>query len=417
MAENIKEYDDEIDLLSLLLTIWEGKWKIVSIMAVSLLSVFSFDIIKPNKIFIAQTEIKTITSFEFDRYRLFNASLTKFDKGNKEVKIFNISKENLLGLYIEQIDEGALLEIGIDKFELIDKDEFDNDKDYREAIQKFASEIEVLRPINGDEKTKGEKRLYHVLRAEYDDEEKWKQLITFLDIEANKRVKEIITNRFKSIVSVEEQIKNFLIRDINIAIENQTKDYDRITKDRLAFLSEQAAIARKLGVKKNTIESQMFDTQNTVVTNVKTDTPFYLRGYEAIEEEINLIKGRQDKISFVKDLFKLEQEKRKLEQDRTLQRAEKKKVFLESFLALEVKKRAIEQDETLDRAKDLFNKTPLNENDFKSTLVKVAATDFEIINKRNLYYVLALVLGGMIGVVFVLISKAIIDRKAKLTQS
>jgi hypothetical protein len=55
-----------------------------------------------------------------------------------------------------------------------------------------------------------------------------------------------------------------------------------------------------LGVKKNTIESQMFDTQNTVVTNVKTDTPFYLRGYEAIEEEINLIKGRKDKTAFMK---------------------------------------------------------------------------------------------------------------------
>ena len=132
----------------------------------------------------------------------------------------------------------------------------------------------------------------------------------------------------------------------------------------------------------------MFDTQNTVVTNVKTDTPFYLRGYEAIEEEIKIIKGRKDKTAFMKDLFKLEQEKRKLE-----------------------------QDETLDRAKDLFNKTPLNENDFKSTLVKVAATDFESNNKRNLSYALALVLGGMIGVVFVLISKAIIDRKAKLTQS
>jgi hypothetical protein len=61
------------------------------------------------------------------------------------------------------------------------------------------------------------------------------------------------------------------------------------------------AIARKLGIKKNTIESQMFDTQNTVVTNVKTDTPFYLRGYEAIEEEINLIKGRKNKSAFVKD--------------------------------------------------------------------------------------------------------------------
>jgi LPS O-antigen subunit length determinant protein (WzzB/FepE family) len=372
-----KVQDDEIDLLSLFQTIWEGKWKILSIMAVSLLSVFSFNIIKPNTTFIAQTEIKPITSFQLDKYRLFNASLKKIDSENVEVNIFNISRENLLALYIEQIEEGSLLETGIDKFELINKDDFENDNDYKEAIQKFASEIEVLRPINIGVKAKGDIRLYYVLNATYNDVDKWKQLIRFIDTEANKRVKEIITNRFKSIVSVEEQKKTFAIRDIDIAIENQRKDYDRITKDRLAFLSEQAAIARKLGVKKNTIESQMFGTQNTVLTNVKTDTPFYLRGYEAIEEEINLTKGRKDKSAFMKDLYKLEQEKRRLE-----------------------------QDETLDRAKDLFNKTPLNENDFKSTIVKVAATDFESNNKRNLYYALALVLGGMIGVVFVLIANA-----------
>ena len=112
-----------------------------------------------------------------------------------------------------------------------------------------------------------------------------------------------------------------------------------------------------------------------------------------------------------------EVEKRAIEQDRTLQRAEQNKVFLESLLALEVKKRAIEQDETLDRAKDLFNKTPLNENDFQPALFKVAATNFETNNKRNLFYALALVLGGMIGVVFVLISKALINRKAMPTQS
>jgi LPS O-antigen subunit length determinant protein (WzzB/FepE family) len=430
-----KVQDDEIDLLSLLQTIWQGKWKILSIMAVSLLSVFGFNTVLPNKTFTAQTEIKPITSFEFDKYRLFNASLKKINSENVEVNNFNILKESLLALYIEQIEEGTLLETGIEKFELINKDDFENDYDYREAIQKFASEIEVLRPINVDGKAKGEIRLYHIFSGQYNDEDKWKKLIGFVDTETNKRVKEIISKRFKSIVSVEEQMKTYAIKDIDIEIENAekdfdkkmeqfeleqqfkledvttqidnaTKDYDRITKDRLAFLSEQAAIARKLGVKKNTIESQMFDTQNTVVTNVKTDTPFYLRGYEAIEEEINLIKGRKDKISFVKDLFKLEQAKRQLEQDRTLQRTEQNKVFLEGLLALEVKKRAIEQDETLDRAKDLFNETPLTENDFKSTMVKVAATDFESKNKRKLYYALALVLGGMIGVVFVLIANA-----------
>jgi hypothetical protein len=337
---------------------------------------------------------------------LFNASLKRFDADNVEVNIFNISKESLLALYIEQIEEGTLLETGIDKFELINKDDFENDNDYREAIQKFASEIEVLRPINVEGKAKGEIRLYHVLSAEYNDADKWKKLIRFVDSEASKRVKEIITNRFKSVVSVEEQKKTFAIKDIDINIENAkkdydkkmeqleleqqfkledvttqidnaTKDYDRRTKARLAFLSEQAAIARKMRIDKNTISTQRFNAQNAFVTNVKTDTPFYLRGYIAIEEEINLIKGRKDKISFVKDLFKLEQEKRKLE-----------------------------QDETLDRAKDLFNKTPLNETDFKSTVVKVAATDFESNNKRNLYYALALVLGFIIGVLFVLITNA-----------
>ena len=96
---------------------------------------------------------------------------------------------------------------------------------------------------------------------------------------------------------------------------------------------------------------------------------------------------------------------------RTLQRAEQNKVFLESLIALEVKKRAVEQDETLDRAMILFNKTPLSENDFKSALFKVAATDFETSNKRNLFYALALILGGMIGFVYVLISNAFKTRQ------
>ena len=46
-----------------------------------------------------------------------------------------------------------------------------------------------------------------------------------------------------------------------------------------------------------------------------------------------------------------------------------------------------------------------------------SATDFESNNKRNLFYALALVLGGMIGIVFVLISKAFINRKAIPTQT
>ena len=113
------------------------------------------------------------------------------------------------------------------------------------------------------------------------------------------------------------------------------------------------------------------------MTYVKTDAPFYLRGYLAIEEEIKQVTTRKEKNAFSKGLIKLEDQKRTLE-----------------------------QDETIDRAIDLFDKTPLNQGDFKATIVKVATTDFKTNNKQNLYYALAIVLGGIIGVIYVLLANA-----------
>ena len=366
-------YDDEIDLLSLIQTVWDGKWKIASIIVVSLLLVFGFNIVKPNTTFTSSTEIKPITSYEFDRYSLFNAT-----------GVFEIKRQTLLNLYIEQIEEGSLLENAVDKFNLINKNDFDSESEYNDTIEKFVSEIEILKPI----KEKNEIRLHHVLSAEYNDKDKWKELITFVNNEANRKVKASIINRFSTVISIQKQKKDFALEDINIKIDNVKNDYDRYTKDRLAFLTEQAAIARKLDIQKNTIASQRFSTQNTFVTNVKTDAPFYLRGYLAIEEEIKQITTRSDKNAFTKDLFKLEQQKRTLE-----------------------------QDETIQRAIDLFNKTPLNQNEFQATIVKVATTDYEENKKLYLYYALAIVLGGIIGVVYILIANAFKNRKTLLTNS
>ena len=360
-------YDNEIDLLSLIETVWNGKWKIASIVAVSLLSVFSFNIVKPSTNFIAITKIKPITSFEFDKYSLFNAT-----------GVFEVKRDSLLNLYIEQVEEGSLLETAVDKFNLINKDDYDSKNDYKEAVEKFVSYIEVLSPT----KEEKEIRLHHALRAKYNDRDKWKQLLTFVNDEANRKVKASLINRFSTIVSIQNQKKDFALDDLVIKINNAKKDYDRDTKDRIAFLTEQAVIARKLEIQKNTIASQRFNAQNTFVTNVKTDAPFYLRGYLAIEEEIKQIKNRKDKNAFTKDLFKLEKQKRTLE-----------------------------QDETIERAVYLFGKTPLNQNNFQATMVKVATTDFETNNKENLYYALAIVLGVIIGVVYVLVANALLNRK------
>ena len=445
MSDLQKNYDDEIDLLDLIEKVWNGKWKIALFIIVGIFIAFGYNIIKVNN-FIFTTEIRPITTFEVDKYRLFNESLKEIKEGKVTDIVFQITNKSLLSQYIEEIEEGTLLEVGIEKFNLFNKDSFDNEKAYIEKVKKFASEILVLKPQNIDGKEKRDQILYHTIKGEYTDIEKWKELLAFVDFEANKNVKDVITNRFEMIISVQKQKRDFQIKDLEILIENEKKDfdkrmeefellhqfkledlttqinnaitdYDRITKDRLAFLIEQATIARKLDVKKNTIETQSFNTSNSVISNFKTDNPFYLRGYEAIEEEIRLINARKDKTSFIKNLFALEQQKLILEQDQTLQRAEQNKIFLKTVLALEVKKRALEQNQNLQRATVLFANSPLKQDAFKATLVNVSATEYVTNHKSILYYILAIILSGMIGVFYVLIANAFTNRKKTIVTS
>ena len=194
---------------------------------------------------------------------------------------------------------------------------------------------------------------------------------------------DISKKRFETLLRTENLKRSFELEDISTQITNILADYDRKTSDRLAFLSEQALIARKLGVAKNTIEAQTFSAQNGVVASVKTDTPFYLRGYDAIEKEIELISSRKDKRAFASGLLELKQKKRALEQDKTLQRAEA-----------------------------LFAKTPLRKpSEFSAASLAIEATRFEHKSKRALMLALAAVVGGMIGVVYVLIASAMRGRR------
>ena len=205
----------------------------------------------------------------------------------------------------------------------------------------------------------------------------------------------------------------FKLDDIKVKINNSIKDYEVETKNRLAFLTEQAAIARTLDIKKNTIESQVFSTQNSVITNVKTDTPYYLRGYEAIEKNIQLIKNRKNKESFVKNLFELEKQKRDLEKDKTLERAERNKVFLEKILSLENFKKNLLEDKTLERMELLFNNTPIvaNGEDFIAGNIIYQNTEYKTSHSLKSQILIAMIIGFIFAFFYVSLSKLIQQRK------
>lgn len=373
-----QQSNDEIDLIELFQTVWDGRWKIVRIAFLSLLGVVGFQFTQPAPSFVATTEIKPINSVEAERYTAINA-----------LGFFKVTPSLLFDLYKEQLEERVLFEDAIRKFGLLDASRYEDETAYNDAVIELAASIEILPPSNLDGKGKtADIRRYWELVFEFNDDDKWKEALRFVNDSASETVRNILTKKFETSLLVAKQKKSFETEDLIILIDNLLSDYDRKISDRLEFLKEQAAIARKLGVAKNTIEAQTFSAQNGMIANFKTDTPFYLRGYEAIEKEIELVETRKNKEAFAKGLLELEQ-----------------------------KKRALEQDKTLERTESLFALTPIaSPNDFVAVSISVGATDFENKSMRLLMLALALVFGGMIGVMYVLISKAVHDR-SKLQQS
>jgi LPS O-antigen subunit length determinant protein (WzzB/FepE family) len=181
MSEVRPTYDDELDLVELAQTVWDGRWKIVAVVALSVLSVFGYQTIQSQPNFEALTEIKPITSVEAERYRQSNA-----------LGFFEVTPNTLLNLYIEQLDERTLFEEAIHKYQLLDIENFEDKQAYDEAVIALASSIEILPPINVDGTEREDVKRFWTIGFEYNDDAKWKQVLLSVDSLANQSVQRIL---------------------------------------------------------------------------------------------------------------------------------------------------------------------------------------------------------------------------------
>lgn len=437
---------DEIDIVGLIIIILNNKLKIAAITIIFIaIAVTQYAIFKPS--INAKTEILPINIFENNLYSSYNSIIKKPQSGILEAENYSLNElgqingDYLLSLFLEELKTKEIIKEAIKRHKLIDQNKFDDDDKYLEAVEKKASRFKLLRPVNVDGSKKSETRLNWVIEFKIYDQKKWEELLNDIELEINIKIKRYLQINFNSVLfdldllnkfklqDIDNAITNekekfdieikkfemdlgFKLEDIKVKINNTIKDYEVETKNRLAFLTEQAAIARTLDIKKNTIESQVFSTQNSVITNVKTDTPYYLRGYEAIEKNIQLIKNRTDKKSFVKGLLDLEKQKRNFEEDKTLERAERNKIFSERILTLRNLRRDLLEDKTFERIKMLFNDSPIGANgDFKAGNIIYESTEYKISSNLKMQILIAAIVGVLFGIFYVLISSALKQRK------
>ncbi|MEM7067659.1 MAG: hypothetical protein AAF478_02150 [Pseudomonadota bacterium] len=273
--------------------------------------------------------------------------------------------------------------VPLEKFGYLDRTGFDSDESYNRALIELASEISIRPPTVDVAADRSNYRKYWTVSFANSDKENWRNVLQFVVDQSNERVRKILVERFDRILSVAELERKYMIEDLDTSISNALNDYEFQTSSRLEFLSEQASIARTLGVAKSTLDIQTFATQNSVVANVNSEPPFYLRGFEAIEKEAELIQSRDNKRAFVNGLKELEQQKR-----------------------------GIEQNQLIERARSLMNLTSAMTGDgFKAADVLVDATDYNYRFKPLLIIAMALLLGLFAGAMFAIFRGMFAERE------
>ena len=253
-----------------------------------------------------------------------------------------------------------------------------------QAVEKKALTLNVLRPIIPEDDNRiDEARFNWTIKFKINDTEKWEEALSFIDSEINNRIKNYLKLNFYTTFKNLKLLDQFKLEDLNLKIKNVKKDYITETDNRLAFLREQALIARKLNIENNTLEVENFTTPSGVISNLQTAKPYYMRGYSMIEKEIELIETRTNQDAFTNNLLELEKQKRDLLENKSLERIEK-----------------------------LFNATPIvSNNEFKAAEIIYKDTDYESSSSLKKVILISAIFGIIFGMIYVLLSNAIQRRK------
>ncbi len=381
MKKRIKS--DEIDLIEALINIKENKLKIAVITIIFIiLSSILYSIFEPP--LISKTKIVPISIFKESSYSSYNLKIKNFKKDENENLYLNqINRDYLLGLFLEELQTKENIIKAIKNYQLIDKKKFDDEDEYLEAVEKKASKLDFFKPLNVDGSQKNETKLNWTIEFQIYDKKKWEAALNFVEIEINNNIKKYLKQNFNLTLDNLKLLDQFKLEDLELKIKNAKNDYDIETSNRLAFLKEQALIARKLNIENNTLEVENFSTPSGVISNLQTAKPYYMRGYLMIEKEIELIDTRTNKDAFTKNLFELENQRRDLLENKSLE-----------------------------RVANLFNNTPIfSDNDFKAANIIYKDTEYK--NSFSLINIISIAgfFGILFGIFYVMISNAIQQRK------
>lgn len=295
------EDTNHLSLKNLILEILNSKIIIISLFVI-ILSLGLIYAISSPKIYSAKIKIDTISSIDWFKYN----GLTKY----KSVYVSTASE--LRALLIEEIkDRDEVVEI-IEKLEIFNKNSYEDVDKYQFDLRKNANSLKITKEknINTIIDNEGFNQFDYYLEYKTD---RLETIIKFYDYILNKsnlNVRDFLRSKFKASLNEYIDEKDNLIQKKEIEISNAIKDYATDTYVHLQFLREQSEIAKMLNISNDSLESsEVFDLTNDIQVSRRIQ-PYYLRGYIAIDKEIEIIQSRTEVEPYVVNLNILKKELR-----------------------------------------------------------------------------------------------------------
>ena len=355
----------EIDLLEVSQVIWRGKYLILAItVGVSFAAVSLFHSL-PKSV-TAELPLLPVPRQEMIGYQTYNAIAAE-----------PIVADSLLSAFREDIRHINILYQAAKNANLFTERSSEKERDVDLRYYNFANRVKLLAP---DE---GQQEFFSKLVFEVKNEDEGYEFAGELINAANANVQGELRARLDSSFAVEIEKRRVQILDLENEADRLELDYQDSVDHRIAFLEEQAGIARALGLDNPALNTTDFSKVISVVTNQESESAFYLRGYLAIEKEMSLINSRSDASKHIPQL---------------------KEIYADI--------RRLKDLSTIERQREYLRATPLYSSNFMVTATNPLQLKFKSNNlsfSRLLAF--AAIVGGFLGIVITVLRNALDAQK------
>ena len=387
MSEVRPTYDDEIDLFELFKTLWDGKWKIISTTFVAALIGVVFSVNKPNS-FEVSTPIQIAKPSVFLPYTTLNSLLKQkglyYDKELNEGG-YKFNRESVFNTFVVEFNDYE------EMVDVLSEDEFVkqsirglDDSQKQKALIGFAKKFKIVPPSNKEKK-------WH-LKFEWHNDYEGRSLFSLALQKTLINIQKTVKNNIDELAKAVEGKNSYQLEKLQNGLKAIKQNEKEKLKKRIIFLNEQYSIAMVLGIETNKLNANALsqNSQNQISLSINpNDVPYYLRGSKAIKKEIVLIENRSEE-----NILLMADGKVEVHKEIALIQNDKSSSQLKKAAKL------IERDNPKDWV--VFNMQLADANSQK---------------KSSLYIALSIVLGGFVGVIYVLISNVIRKRKGHLEKA